>query len=402
MFNRNIYLLGFMGSGKSYWGQKLANDLGWQFLDLDAKIEAQEGCSIRQIFEARGEEYFRSLESASLRETASIKEPTIIALGGGTPCFGDNMSWILNNGISIFLNPSQSTLLQRLQKETDQRPLLMGMSKERLAQFIAKKLEERTFFYKQANYIIEENDPIISKIKVMIQQKPLLLLHGALGSKDQLKPMEEELKSKGADVRVLNFTGHGGRASNGHPFSIDLFTQDVVNYMAEQELEQVDIFGYSMGGYVALNLAKLYPDKVGKIITLATKFDWSPATAAKEIKMLDPSIIEAKVPAFAQLLAKRHAPQDWKEHLKLTADLMINLGAGAGLSTDDFLSINQEAIISVGRKDKMVSEEETTRIADALPNGRLKVFDDFPHPIEKIDLDLMVKTIAALVEEKEK
>lgn len=392
MLKRNIYLLGFMGSGKSYWGRLLAKALDWSFFDLDAVIEETEKCTIKEIFASKGEAYFRTLEGKCLRNISKTTTPSIIALGGGTPCFGENMSWIQRHGISIFLNPPIHILVERLKKESEHRPLLAGKDEDALQQFIEEKLNDRLCFYKQANYIISETNSLIPKIKKLMEKNTLLLLHGALGSQKQLEPLKE-LLTLDFDVRTLNFTGHGGKAFGDLPFSIDLFTKDVLHYIDEQNLEQVNIFGYSMGGYVALNLAKLYPERVGKIFTLATKFAWSVETATREVKMLDPVAIESKVPAFAKALEMRHAPQDWKNHLAKTASLMLDLGNGAALSAEDFSKVQQKVVITVGSKDRMVSQEESEAIAKVIPNAHFELLEGVPHPIEKVDVQMISEKI---------
>lgn len=380
-----------MGSGKSYLGQKLAKELGWSFCDLDNEVEDKEQCSISQIFRTKGANYFRELERDCLIET-NTKSNTVIALGGGTPCFYDNMKWIANNGYSVFLDVSVEVLMQRLLKETEKRPLLEGKSEQELKQFISEKLEERRLYYSQANYTINTEHQLIDTIKTVMKKNPLLLLHGAIGSKDQLIPFKDNL-ARDFDVRSLNFKGHGGRYCGAAAFSMDLFAKDVLDYMEENNLEQVDVFGYSMGGYVALNLARLHPEKIGKIFTLATKFAWSAETSAKEVKMLNPEVIEAKVPAFAKQLKERHAPQDWKEHLQKTAEMMLALGGGDALSIETFSSIGHQVKITVGAKDKMVSQEESYQIATALPNGKFESLADFRHPIEKVDVMLLCEKI---------
>ena len=123
----------------------------------------------------------------------------------------------------------------------------------------------------------------------------------------------------------MNFEGHGGRPSD-RPYSIDAFSENLVSFIHEKELNQANIFGYSMGGYVALKTAQTRPDLINKIFTLGTKFNWSPESAAKEVKMLNPDKIEEKVPAFAKALQERHSPGDWKVVLRKTSEMMIDLG----------------------------------------------------------------------------
>lgn len=149
-----LYLLGFMGSGKSHIGRQLAERLQWQFLDLDDYLEEKEGTTITQIFKKQGEAKFRQLERDYLTRTGLL-EKTVFATGGGCPCFYDNMEWMDVNGQTIYLKTPISILVDRLQAETAHRPLLAQKSKEELAAFIQQKLAERKFYYEQAQVIFE-------------------------------------------------------------------------------------------------------------------------------------------------------------------------------------------------------------------------------------------------------
>src|ERR1019366_7684707 len=115
--------------------------------------------------------------------------------------------------------------------------------------------------------------------------KELLLLHGALGSIDQFSGLEEALAGE-FKLYPLNLSGHGKRTSHHHAFTIQNFTHEVLDWMNEHYIKTIDVFGYSMGGYVALWLARFYPDRVGKIFTLGTKLKWNEEEAEKEIKLL--------------------------------------------------------------------------------------------------------------------
>lgn len=214
---------------------------------------------------------------------------------------------------------------------------------------------------------------------------PLLILHGALGSASQLDPVKTSLEHGGSAVHSLNFSGHGG-APFQSDFGIAQFTQDTFQYLQDHQLKQVDIFGYSMGGYVALWLAEKYPDRVGKIVTLGTKFDWSEMSAAKEVKKLNPEKILEKIPAFARILEHRHAPNDWKELLNKTADMMLSLGRAPLLTKEILQSIKHETIICLGDQDDMADRNYSEQVAEFLPNGSFRLLENTPHPIEKVDL----------------
>jgi shikimate kinase len=153
----NIYLIGFMGSGKSFTGQQLATALNLPFVDLDERIEQTEKRSIGQIFESEGESYFRDLEAQLLRATAN-EGPAVISCGGGTPCFHQNMEWINANGLSIYLKASVQLLAKRLKKGQEHRPLIRGFSTAELEEFIAERLQQREFYYNQAEIIILQDD----------------------------------------------------------------------------------------------------------------------------------------------------------------------------------------------------------------------------------------------------
>lgn len=213
----------------------------------------------------------------------------------------------------------------------------------------------------------------------------LLLLHGALGAASTLHPLQQLLEAD-FNVHTLNFRGHGGSQTPLGPFRIELFAEDILRYLDQHQLQQVDIFGYSMGGYVALYLALQHPDRVGRIFTLATKFAWSPETAAKEVKMLQPEKVQEKVPAFAAALARRHQPNEWQEVMRRTADMMQHLGSYPMLTEETLPRIPVPVRVSVGDRDNMVSLQETAWAYRHLPNASLQVFPGTHHPLEKVNL----------------
>ena len=138
-----------MGSGKSATGQRLASRLGYNFIDLDDWIEKKEGRSISQIFATQGEKGFRNLEQKALHEMGS-RERIVISCGGGTPCYSDNMEWMNNKGVTVFLNPSMRVLAERLLAGQDHRPLIHDLDREGLFLFIESRMKERMPYYTQA------------------------------------------------------------------------------------------------------------------------------------------------------------------------------------------------------------------------------------------------------------
>lgn len=149
-----IFLVGFMGCGKSTFGRYLANQIGWDFVDLDDYIEEKEKKSIKEIFSFKGEDYFRNLETSVLMESKVWKK-TVVSCGGGTPCYNDNARLINDLGLSVYLRLSPEVLKDRLVNERSKRPLISDMSNTELLEFITSKLEERSRFYECANMLFE-------------------------------------------------------------------------------------------------------------------------------------------------------------------------------------------------------------------------------------------------------
>lgn len=149
-----IYLIGFMGSGKSTTGKNLASYLNWSFIDLDETIESFAGMKIPDIFSKKGEAYFRQLESRALLSTASESD-VVISTGGGTPCFGNNMNFMLENGLTIYLKMTPSDLEKRLLNSPDERPLLKDITGKDLKRFISSKLSEREEWYAMATIVAD-------------------------------------------------------------------------------------------------------------------------------------------------------------------------------------------------------------------------------------------------------
>jgi shikimate kinase len=152
-----IYLVGFMGSGKSTLGQAVATHYQVPFLDTDSEIEIKVGMSIPDIFIDKGEHYFRDIESEILKSTQTI-DKSIIATGGGLPCHHDNMDWILQHGISIYLEWPLATLKKRLIGQETTRPMLANFSKEQMENQIESLFLQRLPFYEKSAITIEMTD----------------------------------------------------------------------------------------------------------------------------------------------------------------------------------------------------------------------------------------------------
>ncbi|HEY5406607.1 MAG TPA: shikimate kinase [Ginsengibacter sp.] len=152
MEHQNFFLIGFMGSGKTHWGTIWAKRNGLTFYDLDEIIEQQHGKTITAIFEEEGEEKFRELERHHLRKFKN-KKNFLLASGGGTPCFADNMEWMKSQGKVVYLKGRPEILLKHLMAETEKRPVIKKVELSELLLFIQNKLGEREPFYSMADFI---------------------------------------------------------------------------------------------------------------------------------------------------------------------------------------------------------------------------------------------------------
>ncbi|MBS1636636.1 MAG: alpha/beta fold hydrolase [Bacteroidetes bacterium] len=217
---------------------------------------------------------------------------------------------------------------------------------------------------------------------------PIILLHGAVGAADQLEPLKEILSADGRPVYSFSFSGHGHSPFPADEFSIDTFSNELHAFILSHELHKPHVFGYSMGGYVALHLAYKHPDLLGKIATLGTKFKWDPETAHKEIKMLEPDTIQLKVPKFAEALKQRHGAS-WKDLLFHTSHLMIGLGHHPVLNDDVLENIHNPVMLGLGDFDVMVGLDETLHVRNKLENSSMYMLPNTKHPIESVNAGLL-------------
>jgi shikimate kinase len=148
-----VYLIGIMGSGKTHLGRLLAQEMQLSFIDLDEEVAEKEGISVSAIFEQFGEDHFRLLEAAELRTTSLRLPDAVIACGGGTPCFHGNMDFMLKHGIVIWLHPEIETVVERIWKAKQKRPLIAkAETKEEVAEIISSIVEKRKPWYAQAHF----------------------------------------------------------------------------------------------------------------------------------------------------------------------------------------------------------------------------------------------------------
>ncbi len=214
--------------------------------------------------------------------------------------------------------------------------------------------------------------------------KNLIILHGALGAQSQFEQLVSQLKEQ-LNIYTLDFNGHGTKSDIGEvDFSIEGFARELKQFMQQNNIRKPLIFGYSMGGYVALKLESQEANSFEKIVTLGTKFDWNPESAEKEAKMLNAEKIEEKVPAFANYLKTLHGEDAWKVLLQRTAKMMLELGSKPALNSTDFGNIHIPVRLLLGEKDAMVTQAETKQVKELLANSSFEVIPDWVHPINQV------------------
>jgi len=211
----------------------------------------------------------------------------------------------------------------------------------------------------------------------------LLLLHGALGSARQLRPLAENLADL-ATVHTMDFAGHGGQPLVAEDFAMTHFARQVKAFIAALNVGPVHVLGYSMGGYAALLAAQETADLFASITTLGTKFDWNPNSAEGETRFLVPEKMAAKIPAFVERLAQFHAPTPWAEVVEATAVMLRELGQTAPLSAPRLVATGLLIQILVGDADQTAGPAASEEFARQLPNAAFALLANTPHALEQV------------------
>lgn len=229
-------------------------------------------------------------------------------------------------------------------------------------------------------------------------QKPqILVVHGALGSAAQMDPIACALEEVGT-VDNIELSGHGTTVTErNEDFSMLAFAAQLrsrVQVASQNGAAAPVIFGYSMGGYAALLLESQLPGTFSGIVTLGTKFAWTPELALRECARLDPAMISAKVPKFAALLADRHLNAGgWETLLQRTAALLTDLGNAPLLTRESMDAIAANVCVAVGENDETVSADECAEFASYMPLGTSAVVPGVPHPIERVPVTAIVELV---------
>lgn len=164
-----IYLVGYMGAGKTTAAKRLAHRLGWEHYDTDALFEEKYHISVDDFFHKYDEALFRKLESQILQSTENL-ENAVISTGGGTPCFNDNMTWMNGHGMTVFLKISPQTAVSRIMLSKKKRPLAAGKTEAELATFVEKHYGARMSFYEQAQHVVKGEDLDIEALLALLQK----------------------------------------------------------------------------------------------------------------------------------------------------------------------------------------------------------------------------------------
>jgi pimeloyl-ACP methyl ester carboxylesterase len=224
--------------------------------------------------------------------------------------------------------------------------------------------------------------------------KHLILLHGALAQKHQFDELLPLLHC--GEVLPLNFPGHGDLPlTNTTVFNLPALAEYVLSMMDKNGIQQADLMGYSMGGYVAMYLVNKHPDRFTGILTLATKYRWNPEIALQETARLNPEVLAEKAPAFVAQLQTLHPHTDWKLLLNQTAAFMSDLGQMDYLHPEKLSRQSVRSCIAVGDRDKMVTLDETLQVFKALPDSQLAVLPDTPHPFERMNMSKVAQLVNA-------
>lgn len=213
---------------------------------------------------------------------------------------------------------------------------------------------------------------------------PLVLLHGALSNGDQLTGLAAALDRP---FRCPDLDGHGRRSEAAH--DLDAFVRTALDGDAE-----VDLVGYSLGGYVALAAAITHPERVRRVVTIATKLDWTPEVAALEARRLDHDRLEERAPAFLQQLRGLHPGPGPRAVLEHTARFLTSLGTAAPLG---LARVDCPVLVLVGSADGLVTREECERAAATIPQAAMQVIDGAPHQYERMDVDDLARRVGAFL-----
>lgn len=230
----------------------------------------------------------------------------------------------------------------------------------------------------------------------------ILVSHGALGSAGQMQPIVDALRALGdgrVRVEAVELPGHGSTPlADERAFRLSNFVDALALAVARLHGPPPLFFGYSMGGYVGLALEARAPRTFAAIVSLGTKFEWTPSSADREASRLDPVVIASRFPKFAAQLAARHEQAGgWQTVMVRTAALLRENGHAPLLPVETLERIAIPVCVAVGTKDDTVSLAESQAAADVMLHGRCEALEDIPHPIERVPVERIVDLLRPML-----
>ncbi len=225
----------------------------------------------------------------------------------------------------------------------------------------------------------------------------IVLLHGAVATEHQMLPLKALLPEQ--YVLSLTFSGHGDRTSE--PLDFMRFVEDIDAVVTRDGSKQVHLFGYSMGGYAALLYAARFPERVCSVITLGSILIWSEEGLQKELRKLDPAMMEQKVPAFARTLAEWHGQDQWRNVVTGVAARMTDLARSPLLTDEVVQHIRCPVLCCVGDGDTSADPDRTRHFASRLKDARTMILPNTRHPFEEVDLEGFVPALRAFWKDAE-
>jgi pimeloyl-ACP methyl ester carboxylesterase len=227
----------------------------------------------------------------------------------------------------------------------------------------------------------------------------VVLLHGALGSASDFDALRLHFP-KEWKIHSFDFINHGNGPFSDNPLSIQAFGEQLINFLHQNSLIKVNVFGYSMGGYVASWVAFKKPILIGKIYSLGTKFIWDEESAQIESAKLDPTIIEARFPEYAHSLNQKHCVISWKLLLHYTAELMLQLGTSPAMKYEEFQENTCQVHLVRGEHDKMVTDDQIVKTLNLLKPeiSSKEILPATAHPIDRVNPQLLAESIKEFFE----
>jgi pimeloyl-ACP methyl ester carboxylesterase len=219
----------------------------------------------------------------------------------------------------------------------------------------------------------------------------LLLLHGALGSKKNFDELAPSL-TENFNLFSIDLLGHGAYCEI-QELNVELLCSQIINFIENNNLKGTHVFGYSMGGYLALLCSLFKPELLGKIITLATKFNWSEEIAEQESKQLNALIHLPDEHPFKKQLIELHGNDHWKKCINHVNQLILEIGAKNFMGYSEASQIKSNVLLIVGELDAMVTTDETSNIKQHIPNSKIKILSNTKHPFEKVNKPLLANII---------